>query len=87
MGLRKPHLAWFYPQRFLDLNTEEPAPDPEPPMNACNYSLYERTERVRGIPHHTPYSPLLAATQAKYRKQYRGAVTWMSYVVGRIEDR
>jgi iduronate 2-sulfatase len=86
VGLRKPHLAWFYPKRFLDLNKGEPAPEPLPPRNACNYSLYECTERVRDIPHHTPYSPLPAATQAKYRQQYRGAVTWVSYVVGNIVD-
>ena len=87
VGLRKPHLAWFYPKRFLDLNTGDPAPEPRPPVNACNYSLYECTVRVRGLPHHTPYSPLPPATQAKYRQQYRGAVTWVSYVVGRIVDR
>ena len=36
VGIRKPHLAWFYPQRFLNLNQGDAAPDPRPPANAAS---------------------------------------------------
>ena len=93
VGLRKPHLDWRIPQRYLDrypLDSVAVAAHPVAPLGMPQIAYHDTARSPgehklwRGWGYTDPWTPMKNITAADMRRHYYAAVTFMDDRVGEL---